>query len=394
MKGQCHGVQMWNTACYGLIRASGKTDRSRLCCRVGLALLKTSEDTLIALPFERLLTALNSRQFPVFSRPPAQLLNLALKFRVSRRLSISLGEYQKQLAKQQQLEEEKEQEQLLKRQQQKAAEAAGQQDGHAGQMGSGNTAAEERSGTGRGSAEEKDPSSVKPSAAQPMENGHAGLASRQPPGGSRSGELPDGPQQRGASSTQQLGSASRDHQVSPFQEAQTSEPSQPPILGNSGSEGKQGALEALHEAQPRSTQASPAHGQQGSAAGKGLGQRQEGLGEDDSFTSACSSPASAAQAADGGDAERYDPAASHEGAAGYPPSKQPSLLPRALSTGNPKQSSGANSAPAGRRRSRDHVSKDQGKQGGSLLNFFRSTSREPESGLDSTSSEHLNGAAK
>lgn len=86
---------------------------------MGLALLKTSEDTLVALPFERLLTALNSRQFPAFSRPPAQLLKLALSFRVSRRLSISLVDYQKQLAKQQQLEE---QEQLLLKQKQAEAE--------------------------------------------------------------------------------------------------------------------------------------------------------------------------------------------------------------------------------------------------------------------------------
>ncbi|KAK9918049.1 hypothetical protein WJX75_000768 [Coccomyxa subellipsoidea] len=64
--------------------------------RVGLALLKTSEDTLLALPFERLLTALNSKQFPAFSRPPAQLLKLALSFKVSRRLAASLAEFQKQ----------------------------------------------------------------------------------------------------------------------------------------------------------------------------------------------------------------------------------------------------------------------------------------------------------
>lgn len=66
------------------------------CSRVGLALLKTAEDTLLALPFERLLTALNSKQFPAFSRPPAQLLKLALSFKVSRRLAASLSEYQKQ----------------------------------------------------------------------------------------------------------------------------------------------------------------------------------------------------------------------------------------------------------------------------------------------------------
>lgn len=65
-------------------------------CRVGLALLKTAEDTLLALPFERLLTALNSKQFPAFSRPPAQLLKLALSFKASRRLVASLSEFQKQ----------------------------------------------------------------------------------------------------------------------------------------------------------------------------------------------------------------------------------------------------------------------------------------------------------
>ena len=76
----------------------------------------------MALPFERLLTALNSRQFPAFSRPPAQLLKLALSFRVSRRLSISLADYQKQLAKQQQLEE---QQQLLLKQKQAEADLSG-----------------------------------------------------------------------------------------------------------------------------------------------------------------------------------------------------------------------------------------------------------------------------
>ncbi|BDA47094.1 TBC1 domain family member 10A [Coccomyxa sp. Obi] len=68
----------------------------KIIFRVGLALLKTAEDTLLALPFERLLTALNSKQFPAFSRPPAQLLKLALSFKVSRRLAASLSEFQKQ----------------------------------------------------------------------------------------------------------------------------------------------------------------------------------------------------------------------------------------------------------------------------------------------------------
>jgi hypothetical protein len=74
--------------------------------RVGLALLKTAEDTLLALPFERLLTALNSKQFPAFSRPPAQLLKLALSFRVSRRLAVYLSEYQRQQQREQQQKEQ------------------------------------------------------------------------------------------------------------------------------------------------------------------------------------------------------------------------------------------------------------------------------------------------
>ena len=63
--------------------------------RVGLALLKTAEGTLAALPFERLLTALNSKQYPAFSQPPAQLLKLALSFRVSKRLAQYAAEYQR-----------------------------------------------------------------------------------------------------------------------------------------------------------------------------------------------------------------------------------------------------------------------------------------------------------
>ena len=63
---------------------------------VGLALLKTAEATLLALPFERLLTALNSKQYPAFSQPPAQLLKLALAFKVSKRLAQYAAEYQRQ----------------------------------------------------------------------------------------------------------------------------------------------------------------------------------------------------------------------------------------------------------------------------------------------------------
>ena len=346
----------------------------------------------MALPFERLLTALNSRQFPVFSRPPAQLLNLALRFRVSRRLSISLAEYQKQLAEQQQLEEQKEQEQMLKKQQKQAAEGAGQQDGHAGQTGGDNIKTQEHIKAGQGDADQEYLAG-KGSAAQPMENGHAGLAVMQPPGGSRSGELPDGPQQRGAPSTQQLDSASVGHQVSPFQGVQTIEPSQAQLLGDRGSEGRQEASGDLQEPRHHSTEASCANGRQRSPAGKGIGQRQEFSGEDDSFTSARSSPAAAAQGVSRGSPECFDPAASHENATGDQPSKQPSLLPRALSSGNPRQSSAAKGTPAGPKQSRDQGSKDPAKQGGGLLNFFSSASKGTESRPESTASQHLNGAA-
>lgn len=57
--------------------------------RVGLALLRMSEEALLPLPFERLLTALNSKQYAAFARPPGQLLRQALSFRVSRRLAAS-----------------------------------------------------------------------------------------------------------------------------------------------------------------------------------------------------------------------------------------------------------------------------------------------------------------
>lgn len=56
---------------------------------MGLALLRMSEEALLPLPFERLLTALNSKQYAAFSRPPGQLLRQALAFRVSRRLAAS-----------------------------------------------------------------------------------------------------------------------------------------------------------------------------------------------------------------------------------------------------------------------------------------------------------------
>ena len=63
-------------------------------CRVGLALLKTAEDELLALPFEQLLAALNSKRFPAFSKSPGQLMKVAMAIKVSRRLAVSSGEYQ------------------------------------------------------------------------------------------------------------------------------------------------------------------------------------------------------------------------------------------------------------------------------------------------------------
>lgn len=65
-----------------------------ICYRVGLALLKTAEDELLALPFEQLLAALNSKRFPAFSKSPGQLMKVAMSIKVSRRLATSGGEYQ------------------------------------------------------------------------------------------------------------------------------------------------------------------------------------------------------------------------------------------------------------------------------------------------------------
>lgn len=59
----------------------------KIVFRVGLALLKASEDQLTVLPFEQLLAALNSKQLPAFGRTPNSLLKLALSFRVTKRLN-------------------------------------------------------------------------------------------------------------------------------------------------------------------------------------------------------------------------------------------------------------------------------------------------------------------
>jgi len=68
-----------------------------LVCRVGLALLKTAEEELVALPFEQLLAALNSKRFPAFTKPPGQLMKVAMQIKVSRRLALSEAEYRQTL---------------------------------------------------------------------------------------------------------------------------------------------------------------------------------------------------------------------------------------------------------------------------------------------------------
>ncbi|KAK9809729.1 hypothetical protein WJX73_000467 [Symbiochloris irregularis] len=65
----------------------------KIVFRVGLALLKISEEQLIQLPFEQLLAALNSKQLPAFGRSPNSLLKLALSFHVSKRLNQSRIEH-------------------------------------------------------------------------------------------------------------------------------------------------------------------------------------------------------------------------------------------------------------------------------------------------------------
>lgn len=68
-------------------------------CRVGLALLKTAEEELLALPFEQLLAALNSKRFPSFSRSPGQLIKVATSIKVSRRMKSSEWEYKQSAGK-------------------------------------------------------------------------------------------------------------------------------------------------------------------------------------------------------------------------------------------------------------------------------------------------------
>ena len=56
-------------------------------CRVGLALLKLCEDTIIDLPFEQMLAVFKGKQCPAFAYSPDTVMKLASSFRVSKRLA-------------------------------------------------------------------------------------------------------------------------------------------------------------------------------------------------------------------------------------------------------------------------------------------------------------------
>lgn len=58
-----------------------------MVCRVGLALLKLCEDSIIDLPFEQMLAVLKSKECPAFAHPPDVVMKLANSFRVSKRLT-------------------------------------------------------------------------------------------------------------------------------------------------------------------------------------------------------------------------------------------------------------------------------------------------------------------
>ena len=272
-------------------------------------------------------------------------------------------------------EQQNDREQLPSKQQ-PPAETAGQNI-HAGQMGS-NKHADECSERGHRGSEHKS------SNAQLMENGHAELASsqpaQQPPGGSRLSKLSDGLQLQGKSGQQ----ASN---LSPFangaSENQTckSERSQP--LGESDidkeAEGK--ASEAGH------------HQQYDSIGNGGLDERlgREGSGECDSFTSARSDPGAAAQMLTGADTDGSSAAANHTEPARGQQSKQPSLLPPTLVSSTQKPDSSANGSVTVQRKSRSQLSTEQAKQGGSLLDFFTASSKEPDPQSGRKASAHVNG---
>ena len=55
--------------------------------RVGLALLRLCEDTILDLPFEQMLAVFKSKQCPAFAHSPDVVMKLAYSFQVSKRLA-------------------------------------------------------------------------------------------------------------------------------------------------------------------------------------------------------------------------------------------------------------------------------------------------------------------
>ena len=392
-----------------------------ICCRVGLALLKTSEETLVALPFERLLTALNSRQFPAFSRPPAQLLRLALSFWVSRRLSASLAEYQKQQA----LEEAQQAEQLaLKQKQQQAKEA--------GQTGSGAAAQNASSGQADGGQrsgaqlkENRDTDRLTPpseSARQPDDP----LAREQEAlqNGDHARHSPTAQQQGAASQHAAAGGAPISAAASELTGAgaeQAPSTSSRPAHGahNQLAEGVQRGVKSLHGAgdgvgehpgasdELLSSNADALHanglaqhlqGEEGAAAyaagaSTGLAEHAEPAGLDDRADSFSSAHSEMAQPLNGPDVDRadVDQAAALDAGASHPVgyyseaagqrSDQPSLLPSAAgSSAVARQHSGRQGAMQNGNGSAAVSSKGQATQSGSRLSFFGGASRKDRLG--------------
>lgn len=65
----------------------GMPDKVCVPCRVGLALLRLCEETLLDLPFEQMLAVFKSKQCPAFSYSPDMVMKLTYSFRVSKRLA-------------------------------------------------------------------------------------------------------------------------------------------------------------------------------------------------------------------------------------------------------------------------------------------------------------------
>ena len=114
----------------------------------------------------------------------------------------------------------------------------------------------------------------------------------------------------------------------------------------------------------------------------------EGSGEGESFTSARSVPLAAAQPSAHAQAEDSDAAAS---VAGGLQSDQPSLLPQSLAKSTLRQSFGVRDSLAAHSESPVQRGKAQAKHSGSLLDFFRSSSRGEEAGPGDGVHQHLNG---